>query len=548
MAAKNLRLYTFATTLATIHNLLPLTATRPTLAVGKETFAPKTDFSFFCFCSHSPHSILINMAEATLIYPHQLFTTHPALAPGRKVFLIEEPLFLNEFPVHTQKLLLHRLSMQAYRADLEAQGYSVSYLEIKTLSDTASVFLHLAAVGYNVLHIVDTTDYWLEKRIQTAATTHDLTLVRYESPLFILTKEEAISLYCDSKKHHATFYKKMRAQKNILLDEEGAPTGGRWSYDSENQKKLPKNITLPSDICYTDSTDIKEALSWLTSFSSEHYGKISIWLPHTRTGALVYLETFLTERLKDFGAYEDALTTTHTRLFHSTLSPLLNIGLLSPMEVIEAALKIANTSDVPLSSLEGFIRQILGWREFIRASYECDGAKMRTQNFWQHTRSLPATFWDASTGLLPLDTSIKRALEYGYNHHIERLMVLGNFMLLSETHPDEVYRWFMAMYVDAYDWVMVPNVYGMSQFADGGSFATKPYISGSNYLRKMSDYASGPWEELWTSLYWNFINTHADFFSRNHRLSMMPRLLEKMDKDKRNQYLQRAALYLTPHK
>lgn len=484
------------------------------------------------------------MSEATLIYPHQLFTTHPALAPQRKVFLIEEPLFLNEFPVHTQKLLLHRMSMQVYKRELETSGYDVAYLSIDTLSDTASVFTTVAALGYKTLHIVDTTDYWLEKRIETAATTHNLTLVRYESPLFLLTKEEAKTLYLESKKHHATFYKKLRIRTQVLIDEEGGPVGDRWSFDSENQKKLPKGIVLPFDISYAHTTESEEALSWLTSFSGERYGDDSVWLPHTRAGALHYLEEFLDERLENFGDYEDALTTTHTRLFHSTLSPLLNIGLLSSQEVIAAALEKAKNKNIPMASLEGFIRQILGWREFIRASYECDGVFMRTKNFWKHRRPLPASFWNATTGLLPLDTSIERALQYGYNHHIERLMVLGNFMLLTETHPDAVYRWFMAMYVDAYDWVMVPNVYGMSQFADGGSFATKPYISGSNYLRKMSDYSSGEWEELWTSLYWNFINTHSVFFTRNHRLSMMPRLLEKMDKDKRSAYLDVATKYL----
>ena len=484
------------------------------------------------------------MSEATLIYPHQLFTTHPALTPQRKVFLIEEPLFLTEFPIHTQKLLLHRLSMQAYKKDLEARGYDVSYLSIDTLSDTASAFTAVAALSFTTIHIVDTTDYWLEKRIKTAAASHGFTLVRYESPLFLLSKEEATTLYLQSKKHHATFYKKLRTRTQILMDDNGGPVGDRWSFDSENQKKLPKGIVLPSDISYAHTTDSEEALSWLSSFSSERYGEAKMWLPYTRVDALQYLAEFLDERLENFGDYEDALTTKHTRLFHSTLSPLLNIGLLSPQEVITAALEKSKAKDIPIASLEGFIRQILGWREFIRASYECDSVLMRTKNFWKHCRPLPASFWDATTGLLPLDTSIERALQYGYNHHIERLMVIGNFMLLTETHPDAVYRWFMAMYVDAYDWVMVPNVYGMSQFADGGSFATKPYISGSNYLRKMSDYSSGEWEELWTSLYWNFINTHHEFFIRNHRLSMMPRLLQKMNPGKREEYLDTAANYL----
>jgi deoxyribodipyrimidine photolyase-related protein len=206
------------------------------------------------------------------------------------------------------------------------------------------------------------------------------------------------------------------------------------------------------------------------------------------------------------------------------------------MQVVDAALLYAIEHDVALNNVEGFIRQIIGWREFIRASYECDGSAMRTQNFWKHTRTLPVSFWNGTTTIDPVDDAIKTALAYGYNHHIDRLMVLGNVMLLSEIHPNEVYTWFMAMYVDAYDWVMVPNVYGMSQFADGGSFATKPYISGSNYIRKMSDYPTGEWEGVWTSLYWRFIGTHRDFFLSNYRLSMMPRLLEKMSTEKKENF------------
>lgn len=484
------------------------------------------------------------MNDATVIYPHQLFTHHPALAQGRMVYLIEEPLFLTEFPIHTQKLLLHRLSMQAYKAELEQNGYTVTYLEISHLTDTAMAFSMIKNAGYTTLHIVDTTDFWLEKRIDHAANVHDFTVLRYQSPLFILEKSEAVSLYQTSKKFMATFYKKMRTRTHILLEDDGSPVGGKWSFDSENQKKLPKGIILPPDIAYLDTPEIKEAVAWLDTFPNERYGEARVWLPYTRATALLYLDSFITERLAQFGAYEDALTTTHVRVFHSTLSPLINIGLLSPREVIDAALAYAQTHDTPLSSLEGFIRQILGWREFIRAAYESDGVPMRTKNFWQHTRPLPDTFWTGTTGLIPLDAAIKNALAFGYNHHIERLMVLGNFMLLCQTNPDDVYVWFMAMYVDAYDWVMVPNVYGMSQFADGGIFATKPYISGSNYLRKMSDYQSGPWEEIWTALYWNFIETHVDFFKKNHRLSMMPRLLENMDPAKRASYKEKATEHI----
>jgi len=170
---------------------------------------------------------------------------------------------------------------------------------------------------------------------------------------------------------------------------------------------------------------------------------------------------------------------------------------------------------------------------------------MRNQNFFNHTGKLYKFWWTGKTGITPVDTSIKRSLMYGYVHHIERLMVLGNTMLLSGLHPDEVYKWFMALYVDAYDWVMVPNVYGMSQFSDGGSFATKPYIAGANYIKKMSNYSGGPWEQTMTGLYWNFINTHIDVVKNNHRMSMMPRLLEKMDPQKRQNHFRYAQIFLT---
>jgi deoxyribodipyrimidine photolyase-related protein len=483
--------------------------------------------------------------EATIIYPHQLFmpAQHPALSLDRVVYLVEEPLFISEFGTHRQKMLLHRLSLLAYKAELETAGFSVQYVELTTKATTDNILAKIASDGVTVLHIVDTTDNWLERRITKASTKYNFTRVRYESPLFILTKDEAVKRYRDTGKFMKKFYEKLRRDKNILL-QDGKPLGGKWSFDSDNRSKLPKDITLPTDITFLDSPEVTKAKDWLKTITSEQYGETNVWVPYTRTDAKAYLVEFLEQRFAEFGTYEDAITTTHTRLFHSCLSPLINIGLLTPTEVMDKAIEYATKHNTPLNSLEGFVRQILGWREFIRASYESDGSQMRKQNFFGHTRTLPQSFWTAKTGLLPLDTSITTALACGYNHHIERLMVLGNFMLLSQTNPPDVYRWFMSMYVDAYDWVMVPNVYGMSQFADGGSFATKPYISGASYLRKMSDYPKGDWEDTWTALYWNFINTHVDFFSKNYRLSMMPKLLEKMDPAKKSAHLKIARDFL----
>lgn len=390
------------------------------------------------------------------------------------------------------------------------------------------------------MHIVDTTDNYLEQAIAKSG----IERVWYESPLFLLAKEDAMKRFTDSKRFMASFYKEMRKDFEILVDEDGEPTGGKWSFDEDNRKKIPKGTELPKDIAFFGNEETKAAEAWVENVDAEKYGEMKYWIPYTHAGAQKFLKEFLRTRFHNFGPYEDAITTDGVRLWHSTLSPLLNIGLLTPKQVLDEAITYAEAYDVPINSLEGFVRQIIGWREFIRASYEVDSGTMRNQNFFKHSRKLPASFWTGETDIAPLDHVITSTLSYGYTHHIERLMIMGNFMLLAQTNPHEVYKWFMAMYVDAYDWVMVPNVYGMSQFADGGSFATKPYISGANYLKKMSNFKSGDWEELWTALYWNFIATHLEFFKNNHRLSMMPRLLLQMDDETKERHVTLAKKYL----
>jgi deoxyribodipyrimidine photolyase-related protein len=256
-----------------------------------------------------------------------------------------------------------------------------------------------------------------------------------------------------------------------------------------------------------------------------------------------WLSQFLEYRFAEFGPYEDAIVAENSILNHSVLSPMMNVGLLTPEEVIRATLEFADQNSIPLNSTEGFVRQIMGWREFLRGIYEVKGSYQRTFNYWNFKRKIPASFYNGTTGIEPIDQTIKKVLKTGYCHHIERLMVLGNFMLLCEFDPDEVYRWFMELFIDAYDWVMVPNVYGMSQFADGGLMASKPYISGSNYLMKMSNYKKGEWQAVWDGLFWRFMDTHRDFFTQNPRLGMLVRMFDKMPPEKRNTHLQNAEAY-----
>jgi len=223
---------------------------------------------------------------------------------------------------------------------------------------------------------------------------------------------------------------------------------------------------------------------------------------------------------------------------------MMNVGLITPQEIIETTLEFAGENNVPLNSLEGFIRQVIGWREFIRGVYEVAGTRERTMNFWKFKRKIPESFWTGETGIEPLDIVIQKVLKTGYCHHIERLMVVGNFMLLCEFDPDEVYLWFMELFIDSYDWVMVTNIYGMSQFADGGLMATKPYISGSNYLMKMSDFPKGDWQKIWDGLFWNFMDKQRDFFLTNPRLGMLVRMFDKMPDEKRIGHIETAEHYL----
>ncbi len=475
--------------------------------------------------------------HASLIYPHQLFSlqTHPALDRTRVVYLAEEPLFLTEFPTHASKLLLHRLTLEAYATSLTESGYTVHYLDVREYTTSEAIIARLATDGITTIHVVDTTDDWLEQRLAANATKYHLTRIHYESPLFILPADEAVARYQKSKRQMARFYRSLREDTGILMEADGTPVGERFSFDTENRRRLPRAHPLPPDLATEpESAAVVAARVWLGELPKKNVvGDATAWLPTTHAAADAYLTDFLATRLADFGPFEDAITTTSIRVFHSALSPLINIGLLNPTEVLEKVMDWAAKHSLPLPSLEGFVRQLLGWREFIRAAYLVDGRTMRTKNFFGHTRPLPQGSWNATTGIAPLDHTITTTLRYGYTHHIERLMVAGNVFLLTGTHPDEVYRWFMALYVDAYDWVMVPNVYGMSQFADGGLFATKPYIAGASYLRKMSDHAAGPWEDIVTGLYWRFIAKHRDLFLKNHRLSMMPKLLDRLPTERR---------------
>lgn len=497
------------------------------------------------FCIFPFH---LDMKKAGIIFPDQLFEQVLFSQDCDMLYLVEESLFFRQYPFHKQKLAFQRASMKFYEDYLLGKGKKVTYVEAhQSVADVRQLIADLSREGLRVLEIVDVTDNWLEKRIREAAGKANIFIECHETPKFFNSKPDVSSFFEGKKTYRQTdFYKWQRVKWNILMEGRNQPVGGKWTFDNENREKYPAGKMPPAVVFPAPNKYYLEAIGYTDRHFGDNYGQLSgeVHYPCTFSEAEQFMEQFLEQRFHGYGTYQDAIVSGQNYLHHSLLSPLLNSGLLKPSDAINRALEFAAENKVPLNALEGFVRQILGWREFIRGVYEVSGSRQRTRNFWGFKRKIPESFWKGKTGLAPVDQAIGRLLHTGYNHHIERLMVLGNVMLLSEIDPDEVYRWFMTMYIDAYDWVMVPNVYGMSQFADGGLMSTKPYVSGSNYLRKMSNYPPGEWQRTWDALFWRFLHVHREFFRSNPRLGLLVRSFDNMEAGKKKRLLDDAEAYL----
>ena len=403
--------------------------------------------------------------------------------------------------------------MKIYELELKKKGFKTVYVDYAQAKNGFK--------GISNILALDPVDFIAKKRLEA----HPFKVEFLNNPGFLTTQT------LEDATHYSftPFYIEQRKKFGILLDATKKPIGGKWTYDTENRKKAPKNFIYPPLPTLAKTKEVVEAIEYVEKNFPDHYGTTDRFnYPVDSKQAQQWLRSFLNDRFSYFGIYQDAISEGELSMMHSILTPSLNIGLLTPSDILEAALEC----DVPLNSKEGFIRQILGWREFIKQVYIAAGVKQRTTNYWNHTRKIPHSFYTATTGILPIDETIKKLTSYAYCHHIERLMVLGNFMLLCEFDPTEVYRWFMELSIDSYDWVMVPNVYGMSQYADGGLMTTKPYISSSNYILKMSNYPKGPWCEIWDSLFWRFMKKHRPFFEKQPRLSLLTKQLDKMDSSK----------------
>ena len=445
---------------------------------------------------------------------------------------------------HAQKILAIFAAMRDFARYLLAQGHRVHYLSIDDASNTQSVTGNLAALAqrYEAIRVEwQSADEWrLDAQLRAWAANQSLTTHEADTEHFMTGRHDLATMFAGRKQWlMERFYRDMRRRHHVLLDDNGNPEGGQWNFDRDNRKPWRGTPSEPVDARPShDHRDLWATLerSGVKSFGDPQAAQFR-W-PLNRAEALACLEAFVVQTLPHFGDFEDAMSSTSPRLFHSLLSFALNVKMLSPREVIVRVEAAYREGGAPLSAAEGFIRQILGWREYVRGIYWAHMPGYESCNALDHQAPLPSWFWSGNTQMRCLQLAIGQSLQTAHAHHIQRLMVIGNFALLAGIAPAEVHRWYLGVYIDAFEWVELPNTVGMSQWADGGRIATKPYVSSAAYLSRMSDYCKGCHYDSkqrvgeracpYNALYWDFFMRHAAVFDRNPRLAMVYRQLANM--------------------
>ena len=452
-----------------------------------------------------------------ILFPTHLFEDISALKNASKIYLIEHPIFFGfrekKLDFNKKKLILHRASMKFYEDYLKKNtSAKIIYKDFKEIKKNGM----LKGVSKEIAYY-KTIDYLLDAELEKECKKYKIEADVLE-PLNFLTTDEEFEEYYETVKDkkkpffQTTFYKWQRERLDILI-KNGKPEGGKWTFDNENRKPLPKNIELPDVKIPRQDRYVKEAIEYVEGNFGGNCGEVeNFWCPIDFTNAKTWLTHFLEQRFNKFGTYEDAITERpEPFLFHSGISSSINIGILDPKFVIDKAIEYGKKHKIGMNNIEGFVRQILGWREFSRFTYKYIYEEMTTINYFGAKARIGKSFYDGTTGMLPLDHTIKKAFKNGYIHHIERLMIMGCLMMMMGIYPRDVYEWFMEFAVDSYDWVMVNNVYSMALYSDGGLTTSKAYAASSNYeMIRKSDYEKGEWEDIWNALYWNFIGEHLE--------------------------------------
>lgn len=475
-----------------------------------------------------------------LIFPTQLYYNTKHIDKDFNIFLIEEPRFFTDFKFHKLKLAFHRATMKKYFDFLTKKNYNVKYINFDKVTDSFYKSLKTATC-------VNPADTSLKTKLEELL---DLTILDNINFLVSINELDTIKneIYSGNRYSNNSFYKYQRRKLNILMTNNNQPVGGSWSFDKENRLPLPKNHVVPNTTNkIINNKYTKEAIKYINKYFPNNYGSLDHFIyPIDNITSKKWLMKFLKERLALFGLYEDAISSNYDFVYHSVLSPMLNIGIITDREVLDITYDyyLKHKKIIKIQSIEAFVRQLIGWRNYVYVLYELEGNNMKKSNLLNARNNIHYhKFWTGTTGLLPVDNAIHKIIKYAYAHHIERLMILGNILLLLQIKPTQVYDIFMEWCIDSYDWVMCANVFGMSQSASD-IMMTRPYFSSSNYIIKMSDYKKDDWSEVWNTLYYNFINKHIKLFKNNYAIAMQVKHWKDKTKGEKDAILKKARQYI----
>ncbi|MBT8459008.1 MAG: cryptochrome/photolyase family protein [Boseongicola sp.] len=458
-------------------------------------------------------------------------------------------------PHHPKKIAFLFSAMRHFAENLRQVGWRVNYTKFEDSGAHASIGAALlaAAEEHRCSKVLATEPG--EWRLLKHLNDIPLDVTQLEDDRFVASHAEFLS-WAEGRKELRLewFYREMRRKSGLLMDGD-KPEGGKWNFDQDNRKPAPGGVDFSGPMHFRPDHITSEVLDLVETRFGDNFGDLRpFWFAVTSDDAHRALAHFVDGGLAKFGDYQDAMLSDERFLWHAVLSMYLNVGLLSPLEVCRAAESAWKDGRAPLNAVEGFIRQIIGWREFVRGIYFHEGPDYVSRNFLDHDRALPALYWGGETKMHCLSQAVDQTRAEAYAHHIQRLMVTGNFALLAGVHPHEVHEWYLAVYADAYEWVEAPNTVGMSQFADGGVVGSKPYVSSGNYIDRMSDYCktcaysvktkTGEGACPFNLLYWHFLDRHRKRFASNPRMGNMYRTWDRMNADKRETIIAEADAFL----
>jgi deoxyribodipyrimidine photolyase-related protein len=492
-----------------------------------------------------------------LVLGDQLTDTVAALRegdPGEDVVVMAEVADEATYvPHHPKKIAFCFAAMRHFADELRHAGWTVDYATLSDGVKSIGEALVAAAERHGADEVIATRPG--EWRLIAALDDLPLKVTQLEDDRFVASHAE-FDGWAEGRKELRMewFYREMRRKTGLLMDGD-EPEGGKWNFDHENRKPAPDEVDFGGPMRFTPDEITDEVLDLVEKRFGDNFGTLRpFWFAVTQGQARRALTHFIKGGLPKFGDYQDAMLSDERFLWHSVLSMYLNAGLLAPLEICEAAAEAYRAGEAPLNAVEGFIRQIIGWREYMRGIYFREGPDYPRRNALNHQRRLPGYFWSGETGMRCVAKAVAQTRDEAYAHHIQRLMVTGNFALLAGVNPAEVHEWYLAVYADAYEWVEAPNVIGMSQFADGGIVGSKPYVSSANYIDRMSDYCgdcayspktkTGEGACPFNLFYWAFLDRHRERFEKNPRMANIYRTWDRMDAERRASVLSQAAAYL----